>query len=56
VSDAEYTPSDNDVREDFAYLWKGFDPDRPARLAAYDRWLKAHDAEVRLEVLQEEPG
>jgi len=23
---------------------------------AFDDWLKAHDAEVRLEVLQEEPG
>jgi hypothetical protein len=39
-----YTPTQDDVREDFAYPWEGFQQDREGRLAAFDRWLAKHDA------------
>lgn len=51
---SEYTPTDAEVREDFAYPWEGFVQDRPGRLAAFDRWLAAHDAKVKAEVLRAE--
>jgi len=44
MSNDDYTPSDNDVREDLAYSWERFKQDRPARLVAYDRWLASHEA------------
>ena len=43
---AEYVPTTEDVREDFAYPWEGFTQDKPARQAAFDAWLEAHDREV----------
>lgn len=42
---SEYTPTTEEVREDFAFPW---DPeqvgDRPARVAAFDRWLAQVEA------------
>lgn len=49
----EYTPTDDEVREDFAYPWEGFKQDRAGRLAAFDRWLAAHDARVRRDAERE---
>lgn len=43
---SDYTPTQDEVREDFAYPWEGHEQDREARLAAFDRWLAQHDAEV----------
>lgn len=52
----EYTPTTEEVREDFAFPWSPEQiGDRPARVAAFDRWLAAHDAEVRAGVVAEEP-
>ncbi len=51
----DYTPTTEDVREDFAFPWSPEQiGDRPARVAAFDRWLAAHDAEVRAGVVAEE--
>jgi hypothetical protein len=46
MSSNEYTPTHDEVREDFAYPWEGFQQDREGRLAAFDRWMAKHDAEV----------
>lgn len=45
----EYTPTTEQVREDFAYPWEGFPQDRAARLAAFDRWLTEYDRAGRAE-------
>lgn len=49
----DHMPTDDHVREDFAYPWEGFTQDREGRLAAFDRWLAAHDARVRRAVARE---
>lgn len=62
---SEYTPTTEEIRE---YVETGGEP-RPwvalddaeksreqARVAAFDRWLAAHDAEVRAGVVAEEPA
>lgn len=41
-----YTPTTDEVREDFAYPWEGFKQDREGRLEAFDRWLNAERARV----------
>jgi len=46
MPDATYTPTTEDVRADFAFPWIGFRNDTAALLAAFDRWLFAHDAEI----------
>lgn len=49
----EYTPTDEQVRVGFvaALQWaceaEGGDVDETEALASYDRWLAAHDAQVR---------
>ena len=43
---SDYTPTTSEVREDFAYPMEGFYQDRPARLAAFDRWLANERAEA----------
>lgn len=48
---SDYTPTTDEVREDFAYPWEAHKQDRPARLAAFDRWLAQHDAKVRTATL-----
>ena len=43
----EYTPTTEDVREDFAFPWYPDQiGDRTARVAAFDRWLSEHDRQV----------
>lgn len=49
----DYTPTTDEVREDFAYPWDGFKQDREGRLAAFDRWIAAHDREVAAQALRE---
>ena len=46
---SEYTPTTDEVREDFAYPWEGFKQNREGRLAAFDRWL----AQVKAEALRD---
>lgn len=44
---SEYTPTTEEIREDFAFDDWDNDPQGPARARArFDRWLAAHDAEV----------
>ena len=44
---SEYTPTTEDVREDFAFPWSPDQiGDRTARVAAFDRWLSEHDRQV----------
>lgn len=44
---SEYTPTTEDVREDFAFPWYPDQiGDRTARVAAFDRWLSEHDRQV----------
>lgn len=41
-----YTPTTDEVREDFAYPWEGFEQDREGRLEAFDRWLNSERARI----------
>lgn len=50
---SEYTPTTENVRSVFAHGGAGQSTDR--RRAMFDRWLAAHDAEVRAGVGTEEP-
>lgn len=52
---AEYTPNTDEMRENYArsLLWPA--QADPARAAYFDRWLAAHDAEVRAGAVAEEP-
>lgn len=50
---SDYTPTTDEVREDFAYPWEGFKQDREGRLAAFDRWLADHDREAAARALEE---
>lgn len=44
---SEYTPTTDDVREDFAFPWSVDQiGDRSARVAAFDRWLASVKAEA----------
>lgn len=44
---SDYTPTTEDVREDFALPWSPDQiGDRTARVAAFDRWLSEHDRQV----------
>ncbi|RBO72824.1 hypothetical protein [Microbacterium sp. H6] len=53
---SEYAPSTRDIREMF-HIGMFSQHKTPARLnlPAFDRWLAAHDAEVRAGVVAEEP-
>lgn len=51
---AEYTPSTEEVREQF-WVASGTRRRDPESWAEFDRWLAAHDAEVRASVVSEEP-
>ena len=42
----DYTPTTDEVRQDFGYPWEGFKPDKRGRLAAFDRWLVEHYRQV----------
>lgn len=46
---AEYTPSDEQVRDDYSEIEEGTSPHRQA---AFDRWLADHDARVVREAEQ----
>lgn len=48
----DYTPTTDEVREDFAYPWEGFKQDREGRMAVFDRWIAAHDREVAAQALR----
>lgn len=45
MSDTEYTPTTNEVREDYSA--------GPETALAFDRWLAVHDAQVRAEATVE---
>lgn len=49
---SDYTPTTDIVRRDYAYVLFFFGP-TPERLAAFDRWLAAHDAEVAATTLRD---
>lgn len=49
----DYTPTAEEVRQDFAYPWEGFKQDKQGRLEAFDRWLAEHDRQIKSEALEE---
>lgn len=50
----DYTPTTEDVREDFAYPWSADQiGDKTARLAAFDRWFAATIRDAKAEALRE---
>lgn len=51
---SEYTPSTGEVRRRYAYARSAGNKNQSA-VAEFDRWLAAHDAEVRAGVVAEEP-
>lgn len=51
---SEYTPSTGEVRRRYAYARSAGNKNQSA-VAEFDRWLAAHDAEVRASLVTEEP-
>jgi hypothetical protein len=40
MTERGYTPTTDEVREDFAFPWDGHVQNTPARLQAFNRWFK----------------
>lgn len=51
---SEYTPSTGEVRRRYAYA-RAAGSKNQSSVAEFDRWLAAHDAEVRASVVAEGP-
>lgn len=48
----DHTPTTEEIRHYFAYPWSDRFEDEPVMLAGFDRWLTAHDAEVKASALK----
>lgn len=48
-----YTPTTEEVRQDFAYPWEGFKQDKQGRLEAFDRWHAEAIRKAKVEALTE---
>lgn len=49
----DYTPTTEEVRQDFAYPWEGFKQDKQGRLEAFDRWINRRDRKVKAKALRD---